>query len=130
MSRTRLPAFDAVIFDMDGLLIDTEPTYAHAWKRAALALGVELDKDFLHSLFGHHAADVAQRLETELGAAFDLESFFAEAERFWYEHIEQYGIPLMPGAETILDMLKQAEKPYALATNSDSPFAGVCLERA
>jgi HAD superfamily hydrolase (TIGR01509 family) len=130
VSESWLPAFDGVIFDMDGLLIDTELSYAHAWKHAALAFGVELDRDFLHSLFGRHATDVEQCLAGAIGDTFDRQRFFAQAERLWHEHVARHGIPLMPGAEFILEALEQAAVPFAVATNSDSPYARICLDRA
>ena len=45
-------SISAVIFDMDGLMLDTEPIYKHAWQRAAANLGYDLDDDFCLTLVG------------------------------------------------------------------------------
>lgn len=124
---TRLPRFEAVIFDMDGLLIDSEPTYAYAWKEAAAEFGVELDAEFTHGLFGRHADAVALALAEKIGAAFDAGRFGHFAAQFWRRHVASHGIAPMPGVEAVLAWLDRQRVPYALATNSDGPFAEECL---
>lgn len=127
--RRSLPAFSAVILDMDGLVLDSETTYCGAWRKAAADVGHTLDDGFLESLFGRHADDVVQALAAELGPRFDREGFFRAAERHWFEHIETHGIPRMPGVEALLARLREASIPFALATNSDGHYARLCLER-
>ena len=127
--RRVLPAFSAVIFDMDGLVLDSETTYCGAWRKAAAALGHELDDAFFESLFGRHADDVVEALAGRLGPSFNRETFFNAAERHWFEHIETHGIPRMPGVESLLARFREASIPYALATNSEGHYARLCLER-
>jgi len=124
-----LPAFYAVILDMDGLVLDSETTYCGAWRKAAADVGHALDNGFLESLFGRHADDVVQALAGELGPSFDREAFFRAAERHWFEHIETHGIPRMPGVDGLLAIFREASIPFALATNSDGHYARLCLER-
>ncbi len=124
-----LPAFSAVILDMDGLVLDSETTYCGAWRKAAADVGHALDDGFLESLFGRHADDVVQALAGELGSRFDRQGFFRAAERHWFEHIETHGIPRMPGVDALLGRFREASIPFALATNSDGHYARLCLER-
>jgi beta-phosphoglucomutase len=125
-----LPFFDAIIFDMDGLVLDTESTYAAAWKQAGLAFEVDLDDAFLEGLFGRHAGEVAQLMAHKLGPGFALEAFHGVAARLWHERVEQHGIGKMPGVDELLEDLLLAEVPYVLATNSDAPYAERCLQAA
>lgn len=125
-----LPEFGAVIFDMDGLVLDSEPTYAFAWKQAAETFGIQLDNDFLHGLFGLHADDVEAALAQRIGAGFDRDRYHAAAARFWRGHVADHGIALMPGVENVLALLDRQRIPYALATNSDGPYAAQCLRLA
>ena len=126
----RLPAFSAVIFDMDGLVLDSEPTYAFAWKKAAEEFGVELDEGFLHGLFGRHADDVEAALAQRIGAGFDRDRYHAAAARHWRAHVASHGIATLPGVENLLSLLDRKGVPYALATNSDGSFATECLRLA
>jgi len=123
-----LPPFTAVILDMDGLVLDSETTYCSAWRKAAAELGHELDDGFLESLFGRHADDVVLALAGTLGPSFDRKTFFHAAERHWFEHIEMHGIPRMPGIEALLAHFRERSIPYALATNSEGHYAGLCLK--
>ncbi|MDD5033925.1 MAG: HAD family phosphatase [Methylococcaceae bacterium] len=128
MSR-QLPEFRAVIFDMDGLVLDTEPTYASAWRQASAEFGLMLDDEFLHSLFGRHADDVEAALEDRMGGSFDRDRFFDLAARYWWEHLQTRGVAPMPGLLELLTVLDSNHIPYALATNSDAPYARACLCR-
>lgn len=117
----------AVIFDLDGLCLDTEPTYAHAWQCAAAEFGIELSEAFLHELFGYQSADVERALARKIGQAFEPKRFRELAAQFWRAHVGNHGIAVMPGLEEMLDALARCGLPYALATNSEGPFARECL---
>ncbi|OYV22325.1 MAG: HAD-superfamily hydrolase, partial [Methylococcaceae bacterium NSO1] len=58
----RLSDISAVIFDMDGLVLDTETTYFVAWQQAAKAMGYALSETFCLSLSGLHYKDVELKL--------------------------------------------------------------------
>ena len=58
----KLSDFSAVIFDMDGLVLDTETTYFVAWQQAAKAMGYVLSESFCLSLSGLHYKDIEPKL--------------------------------------------------------------------
>jgi beta-phosphoglucomutase len=130
VDRPSLPPFRAAILDMDGLALDSEATYRHAWRRAAAELGLELDAAFCDGLFGRHADDVEQALQGFLGHGFEPERFHRSAERHWREYLESRGMARMPGLDRLLATLRRRGIPYALATNSDQPYALECLRLA
>ena len=129
-SRPRLPPFRAVIFDMDGLVLDSEPGYCEAWRMAAAECGVEVSEAFCASLFGRHADAVEAAMREALGGQFQRERFMAAAERHWRAALEHRGMPPMPGVMALLDRLRRRGVPYALATNSIRSYVGECLTRA
>jgi HAD superfamily hydrolase (TIGR01509 family) len=126
-ARSALPDFRAVVFDMDGLALDTESTYCHAWRSAAADLGFDLSEEFCRGLFGRHADDVERSLKNVLGDRFDRESFHESAERHWRRYLDEHGIRPMPGLKALLAVVRERAIPYALATNSDGPYAAECL---
>lgn len=125
-----LPPFRAVVMDMDGLALDTEATYCAAWQNAASELGFDLALDFCQGLFGRHADDVKRALSEACGHQLDLHAFHASAERHWRASLETKGIAKMTGLDRLLRTLQARGLPYALATNSDQPYAHLCLHAA
>lgn len=125
-----LPFFRAVLLDLDGLVLDSEATYTRAWRFAAAEFGCELSAEFCETLFGRHADAVEQALRDRIGASYDRQRFYRSAERYWREGLVKEGIPPMPGLEALLAVLRRRAIPYALATNSDNPYARECLERS
>lgn len=130
MSKQVLPPFGAVIFDLDGLVLDTESGYRAAWRQAAEALGQSFDDAFYLDLCGRHSADVEAAFSANWLGRFDRGAFFSAAERAWRTSLDQQGIPVFPGVAPLLAWLRQRDLAFALATNSEARYAAECLRRA
>ena len=59
----------ACLFDLDGLLLDTEPLHGRAWRQAAREFGLELSDQQLLALRGRRRLDNASRVIAWIGAA-------------------------------------------------------------
>jgi HAD superfamily hydrolase (TIGR01509 family) len=127
---TQLPAFSAVIFDMDGLVLDTESSYALTWQQAALSMDFVLSDSFCSSLSGLSGADVKDKLLVECGADFDLARFNQVAGSVWRDYVSQYGLQIKHGFHDLLAFVIGQRLPYCLATNSRLANALECLELA
>ena len=108
----------AVIFDMDGLVLDSETGYFAAWQLAADKMGYELNQAFCHSLSGAYGSMVSQMLRQYFGNGFDIQQFYDLSGRFWRESVQQHGIPVKAGFFVLLQRIRALELPYCLATNS------------
>ena len=126
----KLNDFSAVIFDMDGLVLDTETTYFVAWQQAAKAMGYEFSEAFCQSLSGLHYKDIEPRLMALFGADFNLHLFNHLCGIFWREHVNVNGINIKHGFSQLLEFIVQQQIPYCLATNSRAVNAYECLELA
>ena len=126
----KLADFSAVIFDMDGLVLDTEPTYFLAWQQAASAMGYDLSEQFCLSLSGLHYKDVELKLLENCGTDFNLQAFNHLSGEFWRKHVNANGIKTKHGFTGLLNLLIQQKIPYCLATNSLAVNALECLELA
>ncbi|XSG85895.1 MAG: HAD family hydrolase [Methylohalobius sp. ZOD2] len=122
--------YDAVILDMDGLILDTEARYRQAWRSAAGILGFELDDTLLKKLSGLSVDAVETILCRALGPGFDFKRFLDTGTRCWHAAVAREGIPVKPGFGDLLATLKRQRLPFALATNSHRPDAENCLNLA
>jgi HAD superfamily hydrolase (TIGR01509 family) len=125
-----LSEFAGIIFDLDGLVLDTEGSYFSAWKMAAEKMGYGLDDDFLASLSGLHYQAVEQALKDKCGQGFDIEAFSQLSGHCWDQLVTREGIAVKPGFQAFMALIQQNNLPFCLATNSHSDNAHQCLELA
>jgi HAD superfamily hydrolase (TIGR01509 family) len=121
------PVFQAVIFDMDGLVLDSEAGYFLAWQQAASQMGYCLSQAFCTALSGSHGQQISQRLLARFGQDFELEQFYRLSSQIWREQVSQTGIPVKKGFYQALQRIDTLQLPYCLATNSRRDDAEQCL---
>ncbi len=117
----------AVVFDMDGLLFDTERLYEQAAIAAAAELGYELDSAFHRTTVGSPWEVIRGLLLDRYGAAFAAEDLRATARRIFGELLETEPL-LKPGVLELLDLLDRLGLPRAIATTSSRPTVQRHLE--
>jgi HAD superfamily hydrolase (TIGR01509 family) len=108
----------AVVFDLDGTLIDSESLVREAFFTTSKQFGVVMsDAQFL-SLVGLNRDDNDVQLRGYWGADFPLDDFHTSNRAFLLERIA----PLKAGAFELMDALDATNTPYALATSSGPPW--------
>lgn len=124
------PKFSAIIFDLDGLVLDTESTYLMAWQQAANIMGYDAERLSAGVLSGLHYQAVVEILFNHFGADFDLERFNRLSGECWRDYVQQHGIAKKNGFDELLDVITQFTIPFCLATNSAEINARECLALA
>lgn len=116
--QTPRPPFTAAIFDMDGLLVDSERVTLRAWLDAARARGIALaEADYLQ-VVGRASTDSDTMLTALLGGPQMFEQVQSDvAARLWDAGPEPL-FPLKPGVASLLHALGQAGVPCAVASSS------------
>src|SRR5262249_20235270 len=120
----------AALFDMDGLLLDTEAIYVEAMQAAVRDLGLrDLPIELCHSTAGVPGPTRNRMIEAHYGEGFDVEAF---RERFTVHvrRLTEAGIPLKPGVVALLDFLGNRGLPLAVATSARRPTAENHLGKA
>ena len=112
----RLPK--AVVFDMDGLMLDTERLERELWRTVVARRGGEFPDSLYAALVGRRESDSAPTLREHLGAGFALEEARAEVRKLWRERTAVDGAPLKPGLHELLNCLEASSLPTAVATST------------
>jgi HAD superfamily hydrolase (TIGR01509 family) len=108
---------EAVIFDMDGLLLDSEAVYIVAMQQAARAMGRDVPIELCHAMAGVPSYERYRMVQAHCGTGLDIDElhghFGANIRRLLAE-----SLPLKPGVIEMLDFLDEAGLPRAVASSA------------
>jgi len=116
----------AVIFDVDGLLLDSEAVYRQSWTEAAATQRFVLTHQRYATFIGQRIPWCEEQLAGLAGPDFDLTAFRAAWRVRWRE-IARQGVAPKPGARELVAALRMHGIPCALATSSARPEAELSL---
>jgi HAD superfamily hydrolase (TIGR01509 family) len=107
-----------VVFDMDGVLIDTEVVWRDVQLAEAQAQGLHLPLEVIQSLIGQRWRVNRRILQDHFGPEFDVDAYAAAVSRR-HAAVCQEGIAIKTGVVELLDFLDAQGLPRAIATSSD-----------
>lgn len=118
----------AIVLDMDGLMVDTEPLSRRAWEQALATYGHTLDDSIYDSIIGYRFDESA----TMLIEAYDLPvnvDTLARQKAAILDEVRASGIPVMPGLYEFHAAINQRALPWAVATSSPRYHAQEILQQ-
>jgi HAD superfamily hydrolase (TIGR01509 family) len=111
-------AYRSVVFDLDGLMIDTEPVFAEAARRLLACRGLASAPAVIRSMMGMPARDALELFRTHHALPETIAELASESSRLFYEVLGEEPVPLLPGVLELLDRLESRGIPRAIATSS------------
>jgi pseudouridine-5'-monophosphatase len=112
------PPIQNVIFDMDGVLLDTEPLYTEVTHRITSRYGKTYDWSLKANMLGRPAMDSAEYLIATLGLPIRPDEYLAEREPMLEELLAT--VSAIEGAESFTRDLHERGIPMAIATSTDA----------
>ena len=120
----------ALIFDMDGVVVDTEPIHMQAFRTFLADKNINYSEDFILSLVGHSVRENVSRIQKELSeTAFDIEAGVQRRNDIYLNMLKNSPLTLCPGVLELLTRCRQQSLKVGLATSSDAVQAETILNR-
>lgn len=117
----------AVLFDLDGVVADTEPLKAYAHAQTALCLGGHLSKDLYPRLLGHSQEEVAKAVLRQTNITIQV-STYNELFARNYKSILTAGVTAMPGIADVLHVLIDHSFALGVVTSSSNIMMRAVLD--
>ena len=118
----------AVVFDMDGLMIDSERIVQRSWKIVGERMGYDnLGEDIYHTM-GLNVVARELYFTSKYGKEFPFQEFLTDYRKEYYKYVNKNGIDAKPGLYKLLETLKQLRIPMAVATSTSRESAMKSLE--
>ena len=108
----------AVIFDMDGVIFDTEKVYLDIWIEVFEKYGYKMTKELYVNVMGTGRKNVIKTFLENFGDDLPIEKMYEEKDNQLFYIIENQGIPLKEGVKELFSMLKEKNYKIALATSA------------
>ena len=119
----QLQTLEAVVFDMDGLMFDSERIVQMSWSKAGEILGYgPLGENIYHTL-GFNLQKRAAYFKNKYGEEFPFEKFLNEYRKFYWSYVNNNGLPIKKGLHELLSFLKDKNIKMAIATSSSDTSA-------
>ena len=108
----------AVIFDMDGVIFDTEKVYLDIWIEVFEKYGYKMTKELYVNVMGTGRKNVIKTFLENFGDDLPIEKMYEEKDNQLFYIIENQGSPLKEGVKELFSMLKEKNYKIALATSA------------
>lgn len=121
---------EAVLFDMDGLMFDTERLWTEAWMATAEAEGLPVDLDVVAAMRGCNRAGCKRVCLERLGPDFDFDDYQAKARVVMDRLVDEHDLPKKPGLVQLLEELERRRLPAVVCTSTRRATTEGYLKRA
>ncbi len=118
----------AFIFDMDGLMLDTEHRMNQAWQKAAADFGYDFTDEMIRECVGYSMVMSEFLQKKYFGEDYPFQKIRDKKEIYYEESIKQNGIPIKNGLIPLLDLLESRHIRKAVASSTVQPYVNQRLQ--
>ncbi len=117
-----MPKRTAIVFDMDGLMVDSEPLSRRAWDEYLRPYNQHLTDDLQSRIIGLRGDQSSALIREEFNLPEPTVVILAERRRI-YQRLRAEGVPVMPGLMELHAVIAERNIPWAVATSSPREHA-------
>lgn len=120
----------AIIFDMDGLMIDSERVTFECYQERLKDMNLTMDEEFYKTLLGKPIKGIYQRFYDVYGNDFPIQNVIQDVHQLMAERFETEGVPVKKGLVELLHYLKDNNYKTIVATSSNRDRVDKILSQA
>ena len=120
----------AIIFDMDGLMIDSERVTFECYQERLKDMNLTMDEEFYKTLLGKPIKGIYQRFYDVYGNDFPIDNVIQDVHQLMAERFETEGVPVKKGLVELLHYLKDNNYKTIVATSSNRDRVDKILAQA
>ena len=120
----------AVIFDMDGLMIDSERVTFECYQEILKGMNLTMDEEFYKTLLGKPLKGIYQIFYDVYGNDFPIEDVIKDVHALMAQRFETEGVPVKTGLKSLLEYLKINNYKTIVATSSNRDRVDTILAQA
>ena len=120
----------AIIFDMDGLMIDSERVTFECYQEILKGMNLTMDEEFYKTLLGKPLKGIYQRFYDVYGNDFPIEDVIKDVHALMAQRFETEGVPVKTGLKSLLEYLKTNNYKTIVATSSNRDRVDTILAQA
>lgn len=109
---------ELVIFDMDGLMFDTEVVAKRAWREVGKLNNYDITQEFLLTLLGRNKKSVEEEFKKLFGEDFPFDNMYSQQGKHASSIIENEGLGIKEGLIELIDHLREKKIKIAVATST------------
>ena len=115
-----------ILFDMDGLMVDTEPLARAAWEQVVAPYGLTMSDDLYGQMLGRRTSESAQLVLEALVLPLLRDELIERKTRLFLDSLRA-GVPVMPGLYALLDEVERRGLAWGVATSTPRAVAEIIL---